>query len=108
MARGASAQRCGRGGPGGARGPGAYAVSGPSLSESGAGLARAPAPPPGSLALITGGAGFIGCNLAHRLLSSGVRVRIVDNLSRGSVAENASWLRAQHGSLLELWVADVR
>ncbi|MFL6694321.1 MAG: NAD-dependent epimerase/dehydratase family protein, partial [Ramlibacter sp.] len=28
------------------------------------------------LTLITGGAGFIGCNLAQRLLSSGRKVRI--------------------------------
>ena len=33
--------------------------------------------------LITGGAGFIGTNLAHRLLDSGRPVIIYDNLSRG-------------------------
>jgi dTDP-L-rhamnose 4-epimerase len=30
--------------------------------------------------LLTGGAGFIGCRLAARLLSDGARVRVVDNL----------------------------
>lgn len=33
--------------------------------------------------LITGGAGFIGSNLAGRLVQEGARVRIVDNLERG-------------------------
>ncbi|WP_298820077.1 NAD-dependent epimerase/dehydratase family protein, partial [uncultured Chloroflexus sp.] len=32
--------------------------------------------------LITGGTGFIGCNLADYLLRQGERVTIVDNLSR--------------------------
>jgi CDP-paratose 2-epimerase len=32
--------------------------------------------------LITGGAGFVGVNLAHRLLSEGRQVIIYDNLSR--------------------------
>ena len=40
------------------------------------------------LTLITGGAGFIGSNLAHRLLGAGRRVRILDNLSRPGVEPN--------------------
>ncbi len=36
--------------------------------------------PPVSLVLITGGAGFIGSHVAARLLASGARVRILDNL----------------------------
>ncbi len=58
--------------------------------------------------LITGGAGFIGANLAHRLLSQGEPVRIYDNLSRPGVEENLRWLIEEHGSLLSWEIEDVR
>src|SRR3954451_18630793 len=58
--------------------------------------------------LITGGAGFIGCNLAHRLLSTGNRVLVLDNLSRAGVERNLSWLRETHGDALETEIADIR
>lgn len=60
--------------------------------------------------LITGGAGFIGSNLAERLLAMrGTRVRIFDNLSRDGVTRNISWLesKARRGSL-EIIKGDVR
>ncbi len=57
--------------------------------------------------LLTGGAGFIGANLAHRLLSAGERVRVLDNLSRPHVERNLDWLRANHGDV-DVVVADVR
>jgi CDP-paratose 2-epimerase len=60
------------------------------------------------LTLITGGAGFVGCNLAHRLLSAGRAVRILDNLSRPGVEQNLQWLRDRHGSRLDVMVEDVR
>ena len=44
-------------------------------------------------ALITGGAGFIGTNVAHRLARSGERVILFDNLSRPGVVKNLEWLR---------------
>jgi CDP-paratose 2-epimerase len=58
--------------------------------------------------LITGGAGFVGANLAHRLLSSGQRVRILDSLARPGVERNMRWLQSNHGSLLQVEIADVR
>ncbi|HWR52674.1 MAG TPA: NAD-dependent epimerase/dehydratase family protein [Bryobacteraceae bacterium] len=58
--------------------------------------------------LITGGAGFIGTNLAHRLLSQGETVLIYDNLSRAGVDQNLEWLRALHGARLLVDVADIR
>jgi CDP-paratose 2-epimerase len=59
-------------------------------------------------ALITGGAGFVGSNLANRLLASGRRVRIFDNLSRPGVEQNLQWLREHYGERLEVVVADIR
>jgi len=58
--------------------------------------------------LITGGAGFIGCNLAHRLLREGRRVILFDNLSRSGVEQNVRWLRDTHGDAVELCIGDVR
>jgi UDP-glucose 4-epimerase len=55
--------------------------------------------------LVTGGAGFIGSHLVDRLVSEGYRVRVVDNLSSGSV-EN---LRRHVGSnAVELVVGDLK
>lgn len=58
--------------------------------------------------LITGGAGFVGSNLAHRLLSAGHRVRLLDNLSRAGVERNLRWLIETHGDLVDIEVPDVR
>src|SRR5262245_65582586 len=58
--------------------------------------------------LITGGAGFIGTNLAHRLLSLGQPVLIYDNLSCNGSETNLQWLKAQHGNLLQCEIEDVR
>jgi CDP-paratose 2-epimerase len=51
--------------------------------------------------VIIGGAGFIGANLAHRLLAQGETVRIFDNLSRAGVERNVEWLSELYGSRFE-------
>lgn len=48
--------------------------------------------------LITGGAGFIGTNLAERLVARGDDVVIFDNFSRGGTRENLAWLQGRHTS----------
>jgi CDP-paratose 2-epimerase len=58
--------------------------------------------------LITGGAGFIGCNLADRLAGEGCHVRIFDALVRPGVEDNLAWLVARHGARIEPVIADVR
>jgi CDP-paratose 2-epimerase len=59
-------------------------------------------------ALITGGAGFIGTNLAHRLVRDGTRVTILDSLARPGVEENLRWLKRQHGDAVRVEIGDVR
>jgi len=59
--------------------------------------------------LVTGGAGFIGSNYAHRLIQRGERVTIYDNLSRGGAARNVVWLKDQFGEKgFRLIVGDLR
>jgi CDP-paratose 2-epimerase len=58
--------------------------------------------------LITGGAGFVATNVAHRLLSEGRHVLIFDNLSRAGVEQNLAWLKQTHGSLVRVQLGDVR
>lgn len=58
--------------------------------------------------LITGGAGFIGSNLAYRLISEGASVTIFDNLSRSGGLSNIQWLQDTFGQdSFELVQADL-
>jgi CDP-paratose 2-epimerase len=59
-------------------------------------------------ALVTGGVGFIGTNLSHRLLSDGHEVILFDNLSRAGVQHNFDWLNAKHDKQLQFVQGDVR
>jgi CDP-paratose 2-epimerase len=67
-----------------------------------------PASNPDLPVLITGGAGFIGTNLANRILDQGRPVVLYDNLSREGVEENVAWLQRTHGDRVQLVQADVR
>ncbi|MBV8664230.1 MAG: NAD-dependent epimerase/dehydratase family protein, partial [Hyphomicrobiales bacterium] len=58
--------------------------------------------------LITGGAGFIGTNLAHRLATAGRSVLIYDNLSRPGVKRNLARLRRAHPRRVAVEIADIR
>jgi CDP-paratose 2-epimerase len=61
--------------------------------------------------LVLGGAGFIGCNWAQRLLETGdVQVHVFDNLSRWGVKHNLEWLQRQAGQdgRLQVTIGDVR
>jgi CDP-paratose 2-epimerase len=58
--------------------------------------------------LITGGAGFIGANLADRLAGEGHSVLVFDALSRPGVERNLAWLKARHPRHVSSIVADIR
>ena len=58
--------------------------------------------------LITGGAGFIGANLADRLAADGNRVLIYDALARPGVERNLRWLARRHPSRISFVLGDLR
>ena len=58
--------------------------------------------------LVTGGAGFIGCNLVDRLCREGHHVTLFDSLARPGVEANLAWLRSVHGGRIDVVVADLR
>jgi UDP-glucose 4-epimerase len=55
--------------------------------------------------LVTGGAGFIGSHLVDRLVGEGYRVRVVDNLSSGSVG---NLRRHVDSNIVELVIGDLK
>jgi CDP-paratose 2-epimerase len=58
--------------------------------------------------LITGGGGFIGCNIADALAAQGISVLVFDNMSRVGAQENAAWLKQRHGDRIAVETADIR
>jgi CDP-paratose 2-epimerase len=58
--------------------------------------------------LITGGAGFVGSNLADVLLSDGQRVTVFDSLARPGTEVNLDWLQRRHSGNLKFVLGDVR
>lgn len=66
---------------------------------------------PNRSVLIFGGAGFIGSNWAHHLLThTDAQVHIFDNLSRKRVEHNLRWLQASADDArrLDITIADIR
>jgi CDP-paratose 2-epimerase len=58
--------------------------------------------------VITGGCGFIGCNIADALAQRGERVMLLDSLAREGSRENAHWLKNRHGDRIDIRVCDMR
>ncbi len=58
--------------------------------------------------LVTGGAGFIGCNLADRLAGEGHHVRVFDALARAGVERNLAWLKSRHPERISSVIGDIR
>jgi CDP-paratose 2-epimerase len=58
--------------------------------------------------VITGGAGFIGSNLADYYLSNSKQVTILDNFSRPGSESNLAWLESRHDNRLKVVRADIR
>jgi CDP-paratose 2-epimerase len=59
--------------------------------------------------IVTGGAGFIGCNATAGYLRRGDAVLVVDDLSRRGAVQNLDWLRRQdHAGRLSVSQTDIR
>lgn len=58
--------------------------------------------------LVTGGAGFIGSNIADRLAAEGHDVHLFDALSRPGVERNLAWLQQRHGRKVSFTRGDIR
>lgn len=58
--------------------------------------------------LVTGGVGFIGTNVVHRLVKSGASVVVLDNFSRPGVEQNARWLSSELGERVQIVRGDTR
>ena len=58
--------------------------------------------------LVTGGAGFIGSNIADRLAGEGHDVIVYDALRRAGTERNLAWLQANHSGRISFVQADIR
>ncbi|WP_445504193.1 SDR family NAD(P)-dependent oxidoreductase [Microvirga sp. G4-2] len=58
--------------------------------------------------LVTGGAGFIGSNLADRFASEGHDVLVYDALARPGVDRNLDWLKKRHPAKISAVIGDIR
>ena len=58
--------------------------------------------------LVTGGAGFIGSNLADRLADDGHRVVVYDAMTRPGVERNLAWLQSRHPDRIDHVQGDIR
>jgi CDP-paratose 2-epimerase len=58
--------------------------------------------------LVTGGAGFIGSNLADRFASEGHDVLVYDALARPGVESNLAWLKKRHPDKITAVTGDIR
>jgi CDP-paratose 2-epimerase len=58
--------------------------------------------------LITGGAGFIGSNLADRLAREGHDVLVYDALARPGVEGNLAWLKGRYPQRISSVIGDIR
>lgn len=58
--------------------------------------------------IITGGAGFVGTNVATQLAGAGSRVRIFDSLARAGSEENIEWLCDRFPDRIDFVKGDVR
>lgn len=58
--------------------------------------------------LITGGAGFVGTNVAKHLAGQGMQVRIFDSLARAGSEQNIAWLCDRFPDRIEFMRGDTR
>jgi CDP-paratose 2-epimerase len=58
--------------------------------------------------LVTGGCGFIGCNIADALARRGEKVRVLDGFVRDGARENAMWLQSRNRDRVAIITGDVR
>jgi CDP-paratose 2-epimerase len=58
--------------------------------------------------VITGGAGFLGANLADRLAREGTPVLVFDSLARPGVERNIAWLEERRHGGVRVRIGDVR